>query len=66
MILARTWFALGLPFEIGCDTGGAPDCPVTPPDRWRTNVASELIVGRLESRCPSDTPDMFGAHRTVR
>jgi hypothetical protein len=48
------------------DTGGTPDCPVTPPDRWRADVASELTAGRLESRCPSDTPNMFGAYRTVR
>jgi hypothetical protein len=25
LILARTWFAFGLPSKTGCDTGGPPE-----------------------------------------
>jgi hypothetical protein len=34
-----------LPFRVGIGlSGGAPDCPMTPRDCWRADVASESTV----------------------
>jgi hypothetical protein len=52
LILARTWFAFGLPSKTGCDTGAPPDSPEAPPVRAPTVEPQRLADVAGAPNCP--------------